>query len=323
MSLLRKFNSRVPWPVRLVLVGAIGLSIVEAAGRFVPSGFAFALKVSGNAPLCSWARVLSFQSDLAGREKLDKGLLAELSVKESDQANGIQLISTSKKPYWIKAKGEKLDGKELLADLLADHDLLAQWYPQYCVRPGDIVLDCGAHVGVFTQKALDLGASKVISIEPDPVNMECLRRNHSRAIAEGRVIPVQKGVWSSEGSMTLRLALENSGMNTVVPEIQRSSDGSVTVPVTRIDTIVKSLGLPRVDYIKMDIEGAEREALAGAMETLRHSRPRMMVDSYHRSDDPQVLPAVIRKAHADYQMICGPCQLNPTPSLIPHVAFYQ
>ena len=297
--------------------------MIEGATKLVPSGVAIALKISGKAPLCSWPRVFSFQSDLDGREKLDTGLLGELKVKASDPALGIEWISTSRKPFWIKVKGEKLGGKELLADLLADHDLLARWYPQYVVRAGDIVLDCGAHVGVFTQKALDLGAAKVVAIEPDPVNMECLRRNHSREIAEGRVIPVQKAVWSSEGSMTLRLAAENSGMNTLVPEIQRHSDGSVKVAVTTIDLIVKSLGLPKVDYVKMDIEGAEREALAGALETLRRFRPRMMIDSYHRTDDPQVLPAVIRKAHADYQMTCGPCQLNPTPNLIPHVAFYR
>ena len=49
----------------------------------------------------------------------------------------------------------------------------------------------------------------------------------------------------------------------------------------------------------MDIEGAERQALRGALATLRRDRPRLMIDSYHRPDDLAVLPPLIRTAHRD------------------------
>ena len=63
------------------------------------------------------------------------------------------------------------------------------------IRRGDIVLDAGANVGVFTRKALWAGASKVIAIEPAPENLECLRRNFAAEIADGRVVVYPKGVW--------------------------------------------------------------------------------------------------------------------------------
>ena len=59
----------------------------------------------------------------------------------------------------------------------------------------------------------------------------------------------------------------------------------MTVPLTTIDKIVNELGLERVDFIKMDIEGAEVAALTGARETLRRFRPRLAIAVYHREGD--------------------------------------
>jgi Methyltransferase FkbM domain len=74
----------------------------------------------------------------------------------------------------------------------------------------------------------------------------------------------------------------------------------------------------------MDIEGAEREALRGATRTLERFRPRLMLDSYHLPDDMKVLPAILRRAHPDYSLHCGPCEAAPgNPRLIPHVTFYE
>ena len=55
----------------------------------------------------------------------------------------------------------------------------------------------------------------------------------------------------------------------------------------------------------MDIEGAEREALAGAQKTLSRSRPRIMLDAYYLPDDHEVLPRVISAGNLDYRMFCA------------------
>src|SRR5262249_32097121 len=68
-----------------------------------------------------------------------------------------------------------------------------------------------------------------------------------------------------------------------------------------------------------DIEGAEREALRGATQTLARFFPELMLDSYHRPDDMQVLPPIIRQANPRYAMICGPCEETFTP----HVTYYH
>ena len=68
------------------------------------------------------------------------------------------------------------------------------------VRPGEVVIDGGAHVGLFTRTALALGASKVITFEVDPNAVRAQRKNLEKEIANGRMIVLGKAVWF-EGAM--------------------------------------------------------------------------------------------------------------------------
>lgn len=194
--------------------------------------------------------------------------------------------------------------------------------PRAIVRAGDIVLDCGAHVGVFTHQALKMGAEKVIAVDPDPTQVECLRRNFSAEIASGRVIVIPKGVWSSEGSMTLNVGDQNSGTSSLV---FKTGQRDIEVPTTTIDQLVTDLNLPRIDFIKFDIEGAEREALRGAANTLRNHKPRILLESAHREDDLEVLPSIITDIRPDYTPTCGPCGYDSEQqtNIIPHHVFFE
>ena len=190
------------------------------------------------------------------------------------------------------------------------------------VRPGDIVLDCGAHVGVFTQRALKEGAAKVVAIDPDPVQIECLRRNFQNEISSGRVVLVEKGVWSTGGTLALNVGVENSGMSSLV---QETGGDTLQVPVTTIDDLVSDLELDKVDYIKLDIEGAEREALRGGLATIQRFRPRILLEAYHRPDDMEALPKILYRAHPGYSPYCGDCELtaNPASRLVPHFVYWE
>jgi len=84
------------------------------------------------------------------------------------------------------------------------------------IRPGDVVLDAGANIGVFTRKALWAGASKVVAIEPAPENLECLQRNFAAEIADGRVVLYPKGVWDKDDVLKLRVDPTDSARDTFV-----------------------------------------------------------------------------------------------------------
>jgi FkbM family methyltransferase len=142
------------------------------------------------------------------------------------------------------------------------------------VQSGDVVVDVGAHVGTFGDDALRRGASKVILIEPDPVNVECIRRNFAQEIAGGRVIVVPEGAWSSRSTLKFSTGVSNSGTGSFV--VQEEGSKTLSIPVRPLDDILAGLGIGKIDYIKIDIEGAEREALKGARQTLRRWRPVLM-----------------------------------------------
>ena len=282
------------------------------------------MKLTGKMRECPLSRALSAVSDAKWFGAAIERAKAEVSVTGHDPALDIDCVRTAERSFWVKDKGEGFGGPQLIAYLMAEHRWMIRSNPHNHVRRGDVVMDCGAHVGVFTHHALARGASKIIAIEPEPVNVECFRRNFAREIADGVVVLVPKGVWSSESTLELSVATVNSGMNSVVSD---QGGAKIKIPVTTIDRMLENLGVSRVDFIKMDIEGAEREALAGAANTLKRFRPRLMLDSYHRPDDPVVLSGLLRKFHADYAQTCGPCEPigppGPGRQYGPHVTYYE
>src|SRR6185295_19701452 len=126
------------------------------------------------------------------------------------------------------------------------------------------------------------GASRVIAIEPAPENLLCLRKNLAAEIAAGRVTIYEKGVWDKEDVLTMHIDPNNSAADSFVGG--RHDSQEIQLPLTTVDHMVAELHLNRVDFIKMDIEGAERRAIAGASATIRRFRPRMAITVYHLDD---------------------------------------
>jgi hypothetical protein len=73
------------------------------------------------------------------------------------------------------------------------------------------------------------------------------------------------------------------------------------VPVTTVDRLVTELQLSRVDFIKMDIEGAEQKAVAGARNTIARFRPRMALCIYHVQGDEKMVPKLVADAYPGYK----------------------
>ena len=168
------------------------------------------------------------------------------------------------------------------------------------ILPGDIVVDAGAHVGVFTRWALKQGAERVIAIEPNPDNIICLERNFAEEITAGKVTLVKAGIWDEVDNLELRIHDHITSRSTLMG--MSGISHAVTVPVRPLDAVLSELGVDRVDFIKMDIEGVERRALEGARQTIERSRPRMALCTYHEKDDPVTVPETVLSVHADYRI---------------------
>ena len=224
----------------------------------------------------------------------------------------IDLWQTPVGQYWMPhGSGEEL------GDVLAEQERDIYGRGSQGVRSGDIVLDCGANVGAYTKKALEQGARTVVAIEPVPDNLECLRRNLTKEISDGRVIVYPKGVWDRDDTLTMTLRTGNSAADSFV----RPGEGTrILLPLTTIDALVGELQLERVDFIKMDIEGAEQRAIMGAQTAIRRFRPRMALSLYHLADDPVRIPQIVASIDSRYAMDCD-C-LNYGPSIGPEVGHF-
>lgn len=303
-------------------------SLAIVAGVLLYQSFLFALpygvvlyyKATGYADACAMDEILRKPARDQRFREIANRRLKEVRWLQKDAA-GLEQYATSGRSFWIQPQGNNMNGAELLGYLLTDHEWLGEIDPAYTVQKGDVVLDVGGHIGVFADFALSKGASKVIMIEPEPRNAECIRRNFKQEIAEGRVVLVQEGAWDKESTLELHVSTLNSGMGSFVH--LEGTNGVVKARVRRLDDIIAELGVDRINFIKMDIEGAEPQALRGAANILKMWKPRIMLDTYHEPGHAQLLPQIVTESNKQYKAICGPCEIKrDDEGLVPHVVFF-
>lgn len=139
------------------------------------------------------------------------------------------------------------------------------------VPPGALVLDVGANVGFFTERFArwtgDRG--RVIALEPEPVNFaELTRRLEAKGLA-GRV-DARRAVADAQ-SGTARLVI-----NADHPGDHRMGAGGVPVSAIALDDL--PTGGRRVSLIKIDVQGAEKRVLEGALAIIVRDRPALFVE---------------------------------------------
>ena len=144
--------------------------------------------------------------------------------------------------------------------------------------PGMVVLDIGAHVGLYTiPSARAVGDSgRVLAFEPHPGNRGLLERNiATNGLDNITVIPA--AVSDREGQLDLHTSRFNTGDH----RLYRSGGGEgVPTPVVSIDAACRAEGITGVDLIKIDVQGAELQVLRGMEETLRTSPSVRLVLEY-------------------------------------------
>jgi FkbM family methyltransferase len=225
--------------------------------------------------------------------------LPEVETLEEDAASNMVRLRVGHHEFWYPAEASR-EGLDLVYSEVFDPN--AGHFYEYegaVVRPDDVVCDAGACEGFFTRYTLDRGA-RVLAVEPWSRMAEAIERTFPEAVRDGRLKVVRVFLGASEGSSELGVDLAFPFM---AQETRSEQSWTVreTVPVVRLDNLIEQVGWDRLDFLKMDIEGGERDALSGATGLLRRSRPRLSVTTYHRADDCYYLRAQIRDVVADYR----------------------
>lgn len=154
------------------------------------------------------------------------------------------------------------------------------------IQKDDVIIDVGAHVGVFTLRAARRAVNGlVIAVEPHPTNYKFLTEN-VRFNKLKNVITLNLALSNYEGVANLYESKEQSGMHSI---ILRRSDKFVKVSVKTLDKMVEELKIEKVDMIKIDVEGAELDVLKGAEDTLKKNNVHLAIESAHTPTGAQGL----------------------------------
>ena len=134
-------------------------------------------------------------------------------------------------------------------------------------QPGEFVIDIGASYGAYTLPACAAGA-QVLAIEPELSVFTDLCRNVQANKWADRCTLMQCGLWSSHARVDMR------------DYAPHWPPGTISAPFTmfRLDSF--AVELPRVDWVKLDVEGAELHVLLGAKRTIERHRPRLIIECH-------------------------------------------
>jgi FkbM family methyltransferase len=173
------------------------------------------------------------------------------------------------------------------------------------VRSGDIVFDAGSWIGDFAAYASKCGAKSVYAFEPAP---ETYRTLLETSKLNPNIIPVNKGLGDAREYLRMFTGevTWTSSANTLLPPADSGREGIAQVEVTTVDCFVRENNIPRVDFIKSDIEGFERNMLKGAGRVLREFAPKLAICTYHLPDDPGTLERIILEANPSYRIVHKP-----------------
>ena len=170
------------------------------------------------------------------------------------------------------------------------------------VHAGDVVIDGG---GCWGDSALYFAdrtgeAGQVHTFEFVPANLEILHRNLGlNPRLAGRISVVAAALWDCPDHRVQYTAA--GAATTVTAGLGAGAEASTRT----IDQYVAQCGLPRVDYIKLDIEGSECRALSGAETTLRRWRPTLAIALYHRLEDFVDIPEYLASLDLGYRFFLG------------------
>jgi FkbM family methyltransferase len=147
----------------------------------------------------------------------------------------------------------------------------------FAPRSGDVVVDVGANIGVFSLWAADLVGPKgrVVAIEPTPIAFDVLYRNTSGIATPTTALAIACS--DEDGTLTLHFPPGRLSVASAEPRKDRTEH--VDVPVRRLQPALAEVGVTAIDFLKIDVEGLEIEVLRGAGDLLHHvDRLAMEVD---------------------------------------------
>jgi FkbM family methyltransferase len=205
----------------------------------------------------------------AASSAIGKALRLPLRIVPKDQELPI-LQGPMRGKKWIA-------GSSLHSCWIGTYEFAKQKYFIAALKPGHVVYDLGANVGFYSLLASVLvgPSGQVFSFEPLPRNIDLLKKHLALNKVRNCTL-IEAAVGSSAHS-----AQFSAGPNSLQGRLSASLDkNAIQVQVVSLDPLVSSGRLPAPNLIKCDIEGAEFDALAGALDVLKKHTPTLLLATH-------------------------------------------
>ncbi|MDR2579740.1 MAG: FkbM family methyltransferase [Fibromonadaceae bacterium] len=180
------------------------------------------------------------------------------------------------------------------------HDRHTQYFINnfFTYGKNEVLIDCGAFTGNSIESFLRLPKmeyEQIIAFEPNIENYRILEDKFAKK--NDKFILLNAGAYSKEG----KLYFSGFGNSGSISETPTGAKEEVSVAVKAIDDL---LSLKKVTFIKMDVEGAEMEALKGARKTILRDKPRLAISIYHSNEDMLRIAEWIHDLVPEYKLYC-------------------
>lgn len=180
------------------------------------------------------------------------------------------------------------------------------------IEDGDWVIDGGACYGDTALYFATKTNGKIFSFEFMEENLEIFNENiDMNPTHRDQIVQVKKPLWDKTGDKVYSVF---NGPGTCVQSLQE--DEAQEFETVSIDDYVAHNNIEKVDFIKLDVEGSEKSALKGAVNTIRKFRPKLAICAYHKQEDLIVLPQLIKKIVPEYKLYLDHNTINQTETVI-------
>lgn len=189
------------------------------------------------------------------------------------------------KTYGVKLYLEPCEEPPIYSIFISINEPITFSYFSRFAREGGLVVDCGANIGIYSLISAKY-ANKVIAVEPNPLVYLALQKN-VKLNGFSNVRSVNMAVWSSSGKARLYLSSYHEVSTLKYDTMNEYTYGnSIEIETITLDQLLTQE--PEINLIKIDVEGAEVEALKGASEVLNKTK-RIIVEVRKGQSDREVL----------------------------------
>ena len=200
-------------------------------------------------------------------------------------------------------------GLSIMPDLILSGHIeaeLCNWIRNN-IQPGNLCIDVGANIGFITL-LLGIMKAKVYSLEANPTAFDFLNDNVKMNGLDAKIFNV--AVWSEETQLILHSSSRILGGSSVKEAGRCQSDNlDVVVPALKLDDFCSEEGIDYIDFLKIDIEGAEYHAFLGMIELLHYRKIGTIIFEFSRwmlGEDLNLLKEFLLSAQEARYFSLGP-----------------